>query len=161
MFFSDYSIPWRLEWSEELSMFIPELDAEHQHLIHLVNQLNDAIIGRMKLEEIKHRMQAMVDFSAATHFPHEEALLRESGYPAAEEHAQTHARILLATRRIIGRFAGNETGYEWIDAALQIKKALLDCLLTEDLKFRDYCLASGRRPGGHEHPGGGSPGQPS
>ena len=160
MFLSDDSTPWRLEWSEELSMFIPELDAEHKHLLDLVNQLNDAIVGRMKPEEVKHRMQALVD-AAAAHFPHEETLLRESGYPAAEEHAQIHAGILLAMRTILGGFESKGTEYEWINAGLQIKKALLYCLLNEDMKFRDYCLASGRRPGGKEHPGGGPLGQPS
>ena len=36
---------WRLDWNESLSMYIPEIDAEHQRFIQLVNELNEAISG--------------------------------------------------------------------------------------------------------------------
>lgn len=29
--------------------------------------------------------------------------------------------------------------YEWIDAGLKVKRALIEHLLTEDTKYRDYC----------------------
>ncbi|ATX80803.1 hypothetical protein Ga0123461_2404 [Mariprofundus aestuarium] len=34
------SLPWKIEWSDELSMSNAEIDAEHQHFIKLVNELN-------------------------------------------------------------------------------------------------------------------------
>jgi hemerythrin len=138
---------WRLEWNEGLSMLIPEIDAEHQRFIRLVNELNEAIVGRMDTEEIKHRMQAIVD-DAVTHFAHEEALLRGWGYPAAEEHAERHAQIIQALREIMARFEHDGTEYEWVEAGLQIKKALIEHLLNEDMKYRDYRFASGRQSGG-------------
>ena len=153
---------WRLEWSEGLSMYIPEIDAEHQRFIRLVNELNEAIIGRMDAGEIMKRMQALME-DAATHFAHEEALFREWGYPAAGEHAEKHALIMRALNGIMGRFEHSRAGYEyeWVDAGLQIKKALIGHLLNDDMKYRDYYLASGRQSGGASHPGGGSPGQTS
>ena len=42
---------WRLDWDESLSVHIPEIDAEHQHFIRLVNELNEAIAGRMGREK--------------------------------------------------------------------------------------------------------------
>jgi hemerythrin len=128
-------------------MLIPEIDAEHQRFIRLVNELNEAIVGRMGLEEIKRRMQAIVD-DAVAHFVHEEALFRGWGYPAAREHAEKHAQIILALREIMARFEHGGTEYEWIDAGLQIKKALIEHLLNEDMKYRDYRLASGGSSGG-------------
>ena len=29
---------WRLDWDESLSVGIPEIDAEHQHFIKLINK---------------------------------------------------------------------------------------------------------------------------
>lgn len=128
-------------------MLIPEIDAEHQHFIRLVNELNEAIAGRMGLEKIRHCMQAIVD-DAAAHFTHEEALLGEWGYPAAGEHAEKHAQITQALRETMARFEHDGTEFEWVDAGLQIKKALIEHLLTEDMKYRDFRLASGSKAGG-------------
>ncbi len=134
---------WRLDWSEELSTHIPEIDVEHQRFIRLVNELNEAIIGRRGMEELKNRMQAILD-DASAHFAHEEALFRERAYPAAGEHADKHAHIMLTLHEIMGRFEHGGTEYEWIEAGLQVKQALIDHLLTEDMKYRDYFLASGK-----------------
>jgi hemerythrin-like metal-binding protein len=129
--------PWRLEWSDELSVFIPEIDAEHRHFIPLVNELNTAIIGRLEPEEINRRILAILD-DAAAHFAHEETLFRAWGYPEAREHAQKHAQLTLALREIMARFERGGVEYEGIEAGLEIKKALIEHLLTEDMRYRDF-----------------------
>ncbi len=136
------SLQWRLDWDEGLSVFIPEIDAEHQRFIRLVNELNEAIIARKELPEIQNHMQAIL-YDAVAHFAHEEALFREWGYPAAGEHAEKHAEITQALRQIMGRFHQDGTEYEWIEAGLLVKQALITHLLSEDMKYRDYYLAFG------------------
>ena len=131
------SSTWRLEWTDELSVCIPEIDAEHQHFIQLVNELNEAIACRMDMAEIKKRMQAILD-DAAAHFDHEEKLFREWGYPEAAEHADKHAQVTLALQEIMARFERGGTEREWIEAGLEIKETLVDHLLVEDMKYRDY-----------------------
>jgi len=132
---------WRLDWDESLSMYIPEIDADHQRFIALVNALNEAIVARMDMEEVKKRMRILQD-DAATHFTHEEDLFREWGYPQAEEHAHCHAAIIQAMHNIMGVFSKNPTQYECIDAGLKVKQVLITHLLTEDSKYRDFYLAS-------------------
>ncbi|MFZ2163809.1 MAG: hemerythrin family protein [Sideroxyarcus sp.] len=146
---STKSSPWRLEWDEGLSVFIPEIDAEHRQFIRLVNELNEAIGGRMDVQIIKQRMQAILD-DAVKHFTHEEALFREWGYPEAEQHALRHAQVLHALHEIMGRFDRGGLEYEWINAGLQVKEALIGHLLYEDMKYRDYCKATGVRPAAAE-----------
>ncbi len=135
---------WRLEWNEGLSMCIPEIDAEHQRFISLVNDLNESIIARMDVEVVKRCMRAIVA-DATSHFAHEEALFKEWSYPAAEEHARKHAQILQVLHEILGRFERGGLEYEWIEAGLQIKQALIEHLLNEDTKYRDYCCTTGIR----------------
>jgi hemerythrin len=136
--------PWRLEWNEGLSVCIPEIDAEHRQFIRLVNELNEAIGGRMDVQEIKKRMQAVLD-DAVKHFAHEEVLFREWGYPEANEHAIKHAQTLQSLNEIMRHFERGGVDYEWIDAGLKVKEALIGHLLNEDMKYRDYRLASGGR----------------
>lgn len=135
--------PWRLEWNEGLSVHIPEIDAEHRQFIQLINELNEAIGGRMNLEEIKKRMQAVLD-DAAKHFSHEEILLKKWGYPLTEEHAMRHAQVEQSMNEIMRRFESGGVEYEWIEAGLKTKEALIGHLLNEDMKYRDYCIATGK-----------------
>lgn len=159
MSYPNSSSPWRLEWNDALSVCIPEIDAEHQQFIRLVNELNGAIIGRMDLEEIKKRMQAILD-DAVAHFAHEEALFKEWRYPEAEEHAKKHAQIVLAMNRIMAGFVRGGVEYEWIEAGLKVKETLIEHLLSEDMKYRDYCCTPGEGLSGRcaGRPGQSTPG---
>jgi hemerythrin len=131
--------PWTLVWTDELSVFIPEIDAEHRHFIKLINELNEAITRRLDLAQIKKCMQAILD-DAVAHFDHEEALFRAWGYPDAQAHAQKHAAALLVISGIMAGLQHGGVEYEWIAACLKIKKTLIEHILTEDMKYRDFCL---------------------
>lgn len=133
----DKSSPWRLEWDESLSVGIPEIDADHQRFIRLVNELNQAIIARLGMEEIGKCMHSILE-DVASHFAHEEAKFKQWGYPGAAEHAQKHAQIILAMNEIQGRFERGCTEYELIEVGLTVKAALIDHLLAEDMKYRDW-----------------------
>ncbi len=129
------SLPWRLEWNDSLSMGIAEIDTEHQHFIKLVNQLNEAIAGRMGMEEIKQRMHAILD-DAKAHFAHEEALFKEWSNHDAAAHTQKHEQLTSAFHEIMERFEHGCLECELIDAGLKIKAMLIEHLLTEDMKYR-------------------------
>jgi hemerythrin-like metal-binding protein len=127
---------WRLDWNEGLSTYIPEIDEEHKNFIRLINELNQAITARMSREKIQSSMQAILD-DAATHFAHEEKLLKEWEYPGAEQHAKIHVQMMRTLHDITASFASNITDYNLIEAGLKVKQALIEHLLTEDMKYRD------------------------
>lgn len=135
--------PWRLDWTDELSVWIPEIDAEHQHFIQLVNELNEAIVARMDIDVVKQRMRTIQE-DAVAHFAHEEALFKRWGYPAAEEHVKKHAQAIQFFHKIVDGFKDNMTDYEWIEAGLKVKQVLIEHLLTEDMNYRDYCRKNGK-----------------
>jgi len=120
-------------------MYIPEIDAEHQRFIQLVNELNEAIIGHMNKKEIKSRMRAILD-DAAMHFAHEEAVFKEWGYPDAEEHAQ----IISFLNEIMESVDHGKMAHGWLEAGLEMKQVLIQHILNEDMKYRDYHVAQGQ-----------------
>jgi hemerythrin-like metal-binding protein len=126
-----------MEWDESLSVGIPEIDVEHQCFIRLINELNEAISSRMGLEEIKKRLRLILE-DAASHFAHEEALFKEWKYPEVAEHAIEHEQMIIAMNKIIARFEHDCTEYELVEAVLDIKAALIEHLLAEDMKYCDY-----------------------
>lgn len=133
------TLQWQLEWSDGLSVHIPQIDAEHQHFIGLVNGLNLAIVSRRPLGEIKQHMQVILD-DAAAHFAHEEVLLREWAYPEVEQHVRKHGEALQAMNALMMSFRRGGNEYQWIEAGLKVKQTLVEHLLCEDMKYRDYCL---------------------
>ncbi len=135
---------WRLDWDESLSVCIPEIDSEHRRFIRLVNDLNEAIVNRLGRTEIQKRMQRILD-DAAEHFAHEETLFRKWHYPNAEEHAMKHAAVTEALNDIMGQFNRDGSEYGWVAAGLKVKDALIEHLLREDMKYRDYCCLNGER----------------
>ncbi len=137
--------PWHVGWSEDLSVGIPEIDAEHRTCLSLVDELNGAIIDRGHKQDIERICAALV-LDAAHHFGHEERLLAELGYPEASHHAQLHKELTAKIAAAIEQLRSTEQGRYWAGAALSIKSALLDHLLQEDMKFRDYFLSRRASP---------------
>ena len=141
---SDLS-PWRLDWDEAMSVGIAEIDAQHQHFIELVNELNKCILWRMPLPDIRAAMNAIYT-DTQQHFSNEEQLFKEWQYPETHIHAQIHAQILQLLREICDRFKFDDSSeYELIDAGLKIKHTLVEHLLTEDMKYRDFFYAQENR----------------
>jgi hemerythrin-like metal-binding protein len=133
--------PWKLEWDDNLSVGVPEIDYEHQHFISLVNDLNEAIVWRMDITRVRQCMRAVID-DAVAHFKHEEAMLAKWEYPDLAAHAKLHTEILTALEQIDRRFSdAKQSEYDWIDAGLKVKHTLVEHLLTDDMKYRDFRLS--------------------
>jgi len=133
------SSSWYLEWTDELSVFNAKIDAEHQHFIKLVNELNKAILTNMESDKIKKCMADVLD-DAESHFASEENFFKQWIYPGAEEHAQIHIRIIHALRYFMTMFGNEDTKYTWKVVGNNIKLLLVDHLLNEDMKYRDFNL---------------------
>jgi hemerythrin-like metal-binding protein len=129
--------PWEIEWSDALSMSNPKIDAEHQHFIKLVNELNDAISQQRDKAVVEHIMSLMLE-DAIAHFSHEERLFVENDYPAAQEHAQIHSELISKFRQALIEIQNTDFGRVWVEASLLIKSLLVDHILNEDIKYIEY-----------------------
>ncbi|MET0081450.1 MAG: hemerythrin domain-containing protein [Sedimenticola sp.] len=128
---------WRVEWSDALSMSNPEIDAEHQNFLSLVNDLNHAIIYRRETYEVQQIMKRILN-DAKDHFSNEEKILVEAGYPGAQAHSLIHQE-LLAKLELISKQLNDEKFYRyWSEVALIIKGMLVNHLFNEDVKYIEY-----------------------
>ncbi len=80
-------------WGEELSVGIPEFDAEHRMLVGLVDELHAAWSRGVETVALVSILDRLVEQSKL-HFAHEEAYLATRGFPGFEEHGAEHARLL-------------------------------------------------------------------
>jgi hemerythrin len=78
-----------ITWNDALSVNIAEIDRQHQKLIVLINNLNDAMRQGKGKESLGKIITELVDY-AATHFSLEEKYFAKFGYPQAAAHIKEH-----------------------------------------------------------------------
>lgn len=89
-----------LIWSDEYSVGIEEIDAQHKELIVRFAQVQQAIANRQGWSELHFAILGILRY-ADFHFQFEEALMRMYGYPKLADHIQEHRHILRAAETMI------------------------------------------------------------
>jgi hemerythrin len=128
---------WLLAWDDEMSVGISELDDDQKHMFSLINDFNRSIAQGMKPEEIKNRLQLLID-DAVQHCQREEELLREWNYPGASDHALAHKHIREELQRMKDMFVPYDQDSSWLNTGQSIKNMLINHCLVEDMKFISY-----------------------
>ncbi|HET6450250.1 MAG TPA: bacteriohemerythrin [Spirochaetia bacterium] len=78
-----------VEWKEEYSVLVPEMDNEHKRLFALINEFHDAIKDGKPNEAVGQTIDGLLDYTI-THFAHEEKLMRQRAYKGLEEQERFH-----------------------------------------------------------------------
>ena len=124
-----------IEWRDEFSVGVPDVDHEHRELIALIN----ALYANMSRAD---RSYGVEDFlgeiytQIAAHFALEEKIMRQRRYDQYEDHKQDHERLLDELRDMMDDY---EEDAHFSDAALA---AALGRGFTEHFKTRDARLHS-------------------
>jgi len=75
-----------ISWSEDFSVGVPLLDADHKQIIYLLQELY-AVKGP---DQQAKAILAKLRVFAEGHFAREEEIMRQYGYPRLEEHQDQH-----------------------------------------------------------------------
>ncbi|MBC8240422.1 MAG: hemerythrin family protein [Alphaproteobacteria bacterium] len=81
-----------IEWSDNYNTGIPDIDAEHQALFALVNDLYDRVETGSAEASINATIEALIDY-VNYHFAREEGLLSSCHYPDLENHKVAHRKL--------------------------------------------------------------------
>ena len=82
-----------LDWNASLSVEVPAMDREHQRLIALANELNDAMKAGKGTDDLDRIFNELVSYTQ-NHFASEERYMRSIGYPELEAHKVEHAHLI-------------------------------------------------------------------
>ncbi|MCK6449273.1 MAG: bacteriohemerythrin [Alphaproteobacteria bacterium] len=88
-----------LHWKDEYEIGIRSVDHEHLALIGVINLLGDHLDPRCGAVEIRGTLGEICTL-VATHFAHEESIMRDLGYDQYAEHKADHDRLLGEIREI-------------------------------------------------------------
>ena len=78
-----------IQWSSDLSVQIGEVDKQHQKLIAMINQLNDAMRQGKGKEVAGKIIDGLVSYTQV-HFAVEEKYFAQFAYPDTEKHVREH-----------------------------------------------------------------------
>lgn len=78
-----------LQWKDDFSVNIEEIDAQHQRLVEMINVLYDALMTKKGRDVQKNIIYGMVDY-AGVHFATEEKLMQLHAYPDYPQHKLEH-----------------------------------------------------------------------
>ncbi|HWI54785.1 MAG TPA: bacteriohemerythrin [Desulfobacteria bacterium] len=82
-----------LAWDEKYSVGVKEIDAQHQKLIDLVNQLHEAMKQGKGKDIMSQVLQTLINYTA-THFGTEEKYMTAFNYPQFSLHKMEHEKFV-------------------------------------------------------------------
>jgi len=123
----------RIRWSEALAVGAAALDADHQHLFALTNEVLAAMLDGRGSSVVKAALTELETYTRQ-HFSREEALLVETGYPEAEAHRASHAHLLTQLEKI--RAMAGEGQPDRVARFLQ--SWILDHILVADMDYARF-----------------------
>lgn len=128
--------------SEEDSVGVTVFDQEHEHLMDLVAQIHRAVQDRHDRGRAQLLLEAFIG-AAQAHFDHEEAVMRNIGFPDRQAHAAEHAELLREAKELQRKVQGGLISALTLPGFL--KAWLLDHIHRADRKY----AATMRRNGLH------------
>ncbi len=81
-----------IEWDDQLNLGISEIDAQHQKLVVLINELHEAMLARRTNEVLGTIIERLLAYTKS-HFRTEELYFAEFAFPEKAAHTEAHQRF--------------------------------------------------------------------
>ena len=92
-----------VEWTDDFSVGVPEIDRDHQTLLGLLNDLYDAVEAGVGHEAVGRVLDGLALY-VSYHFAHEEGLFLRAKYPGYERHRKQHLALTDTVKEIYTEF---------------------------------------------------------
>ena len=130
-------------WDESLSVGVEKIDAHHQRLVELINQLHDAMLEKKTREVLVSILDELLDYTSF-HFGFEEECFERFGFPDAARHREAHAAFV----KKLGEFREGCSRGAFL-VSIEMMKFLVDWLVTHikgsDRQYVELFHANGLR----------------
>ena len=83
----------QIPWKESFKSGFPSIDAQHKHLISLINELLERLAENCPVEDMRYYLSDIHEL-IGFHFKEEEAIMRECRYAGYARHKADHDRLL-------------------------------------------------------------------
>ncbi len=130
-----------IEWTDDLSTNIIEIDSQHKELFRRVNDLLDAC-GKGKGRDEVGRILAFFQDYTMSHFSSEEQAMKESAYPHYEAHKTEHLDFVDQIADLKQKMMREGVGINIVLLTIRTSVIWLTAhIRRSDRKFADYLHA--------------------
>lgn len=130
-----------IEWRDDYSVDIQEIDEQHKCIVNYINELGDALIRKGNQVAVYDVVNKLVEYTKI-HFAVEETLMRIFTYQGYNEHKISHDMLVLQLSSLQKKlYDGHpEVGMELM---MLLKKWLLEHISHEDKQYTAALHAAG------------------
>jgi len=128
-----------VDWKEEYSVGIPEIDAQHQTLAECIALVETAVTTQQRWSAVHSALGRLADF-ARIHFAVEESLMRIHRFPEIERHVREHLEFADQLRQLQERSLRLDVSGEMVAF---IQKWLHEHIMTSDKHYAAYMPTAG------------------
>ena len=89
-----------MEWSDTYSVHVAQLDAQHKHLVGMINGLVEVMKRGSQPDELEALLQDLLEYTRY-HFETEEKMMARANFPGLEEHRQKHTAMRAEVGRLL------------------------------------------------------------
>lgn len=133
-----------IPWDERMSLGVEEIDAQHKHLLTLVNELHECC-SLSSDPAIVRRVADAFTLYTRDHFATEERYMDSLGYPEYERHLKEHMDCSLKALEFFGASLDEDNPDLARDMLAYLKDWLLTHLLRTDRKLGEFLRGEGMK----------------
>lgn len=133
-----------MEWHDNMSVGIPDIDSQHQKLVAMLNDVYDGMQQGKSRETLDKVLDELIDYTVS-HFKFEEGLLLKTGYPDYENHKKQHDDMAKKALDIQERFKKSTSGVLSIETTSFLKNWIINHIMGTDKKYTSHLIANGVR----------------
>lgn len=98
-----------IQWDSSLSVNVAEIDLQHQKLVKMINELNDAMrVGKSK--DVLGKIVSGLLSYVGIHFSTEEKYFAQFKYPETDEHKKEHTAFSVKVDDFAQKFKKGQLG---------------------------------------------------
>ncbi len=127
-----------ITWGDNYSVKIAGIDAQHQKLVKLINELHDAMRMAKGNEILGKIITELVDYTVF-HFSFEEKLMSEAKYPGLAKHRIEHDSLKTKVRKIKSDFDSGKTVIS-IEVMQFLKDWLVNHIMHSDKEYSPFLV---------------------
>ena len=130
-----------IDWSEELSVGIEEIDEQHKILVGLLNRLYEAIIKKTDKDEMSVILNELAQYTVI-HFSVEESLMRIFDYPHYEDHKKHHQELTKQVLELQKKFSQGKVSIS-MEVLHFLRHWLTEHIMGDDKRYGPYMVERG------------------